>query len=179
MDTQDNNREQEIFKDIPGYEGFYQVGNQGRVKSLSRKYSPVEIILSPGRDKDGYPRVVLYRDKKSLSIKVHQLVMLTFVGECPKGLQINHIDGNKENNHLDNLEYCTPAENVQHAHDTGLRVSPYGEDNGRSKLTESQVLEIRGRYKASGVSQRKLAQEYGVNHATIGFIVRRETWNHI
>ena len=180
MDTQDNNNtENEVWKDIPGYEGDYQVSNQGRVKSFKRYGGEIERILRPLDRGHGYLHVNLHCNKKRKGVTIHSLVMLAFTGERPDGMDINHIDGVKTNNHLDNLEYCTRAENTQHAFDTGLQVSLSGEENGYSKLTRKQVLEIRARYKAGGISQEKIGQEYGVSHPTISNIVNRKAWKHI
>ena len=179
LSQENDNRDGEIWKDIPGYEGIYQVSNQGQVKSLKRYGRKNDKMLRLGSSRDGYLKVILYRDETRKSFTVHSLVMLVFTEERPSGLEINHIDGVKANNHIDNLEYCTSSENRQHAYDTGLQVAIVGENSAVSKLTESQVLEIRARYKAGGIFQRELAREYGVSLATVNQIINRKRWNHI
>lgn len=102
---------------IPNYEGLYEVSNYGRIKSFLSppKSNKVNIplkegkIINPSYDKDKYLRLVLTKNKKSKEFRVHRLVMLAFVGESK--LAVDHIDGNKENNHLTNLRYCTNREN--------------------------------------------------------------------
>ena len=177
MFNQDNdNRDNEIFKDIPGYEGDYQVSNQGRIKSFKRY--PQGKILCLKKDMCGYRQIGLSRNNKSKSVTVHSLVILAFVGKGPDGMDINHIDGDKTNNHVDNLEYCTHHKNMRHAIKSGL-LDNSGENHGQSKLTETQVLEIRARYEAGGIFQRELAKEYGVGYTTINYIVNRKNWKHI
>jgi hypothetical protein len=114
----------EIFKDIPNYEGLYQVSNYGRIKALpkkagssNRKERILKPIIKVGAD-NNYLRIMLYKNNKHRFCSIHRLVMLTFKGKS--NLQVNHIDGNKQNNRLDNLEYCTAKENTQHAWENGL-----------------------------------------------------------
>ena len=108
----------EIWKDIREYYDLYQVSNLGRVRSTG-KYGTKGQIIRPcvGR---GYYKVQLYKNKKSRCIYVHRLVATAFLPNPYRKEQINHIDGNKFNNRLDNLEWATRDENWQHAIDTGL-----------------------------------------------------------
>ena len=111
----------EIFKDIPDYEGFYQVSNLGRVKKINRyKYSSCPFKFKKLRIKNGYFEIQLNKKMEAKFFTIHRLVMLTFIGKCPEGLQVNHIDGNKQNNRLDNLEYISAKENTIHAWKIGL-----------------------------------------------------------
>lgn len=114
---------QEIWKDIKGYEELYQVSNLGRVKSLpkSGKNNAIlkERILKLRINDNGYCIVDLYKNKSRKVKKVHRLVMESFIGEN-KYLDIKHKDGNKQNNKLENLEYCTRQENMIHAVKNGL-----------------------------------------------------------
>lgn len=113
----------EIWKDIKGYEGLYQVSNYGRVKSLDRK-SDIDgrliksKILKPGLNNPGYKFVILRKNGISENKMIHRLVAETFLNnpmDC-----VNHKDGNKLNNHMSNLEWCTYSENKKHAYETGL-----------------------------------------------------------
>ena len=105
--------EKEEFRDIKGYEGHYQVSNFGRVKSL-KKYGGKNSRILKSADSKGFRQVVLWLNRKSPSRKVHQLVAVAFLGHQVDGHNrvINHIDGDKANNHVSNLEIVTHRENV-------------------------------------------------------------------
>lgn len=112
----------EEWKDIKGYEGLYQVSNLGRVKSLKRETHMIdgrvrtenEKILKPIKDKHGYYKVTLYNKNKTKQIKIHTLVISEFISERPENRVINHIDEDKSNNRLTNLEYITQKDNINH-----------------------------------------------------------------
>ena len=125
--------EKEVFRDVLGYEGLYQVSNYGRVKSLERKnifYCGLrkeylerptkEKILNYNKSNRGYLQVCLTKDGKSKTYTVHRLVAKAFLPNLKNKKQVNHIDGNKENNNIDNLEWATSSENNKHAFITGL-----------------------------------------------------------
>ena len=104
----------EIWKDISGYEGLYQVSNLGRVKSFQkwkRASCPEEFILSPSLSNNGYLQVTLYKQKKRKKLLVHRLVAEGFVRNPDNLPHVNHIDENTKNNRADNLEWCTPQYN--------------------------------------------------------------------
>ena len=105
----------EIFKDVLGYEGMYQVSNLGRIKSL--KYGR-EIILKATLDSDSYYRVNLSKEGKQKTKRVHQLVVVAFLNHVPNGndLVVDHIDFNKTNNNLSNLRIVTHRENSNRKH---------------------------------------------------------------
>lgn len=113
----------EIWKDIEGYEGLYQISNFGRVKSLPKKNGnsyQEERILKP-KNNQGYMQVNLYKNKKCKSIVIHRMVAKAFIKNEYNKREVNHIDGNKANNRVDNLEWCTPSENQKHAYRIGLK----------------------------------------------------------
>ena len=105
------NNIQEIWKDIPGYEGLYQASNLGRIRSFKRNKVR---ILKNRRKRDGYYIVDLCRNKVAKSLHLHRLVWITFNGTISEGLQINHKDENKSNNSLANLELVTPSQNTNY-----------------------------------------------------------------
>lgn len=119
----------EVWKDIPNYEGYYQVSNLGRVKSLKRiiirrdgkPYLQKEKILQPIRNHKGYCQCFLTINFKGNSKAIHRLVAETFIPNPNNLSQVNHKDGNKENNCVDNLEWITNYDNMQHSIKTGLR----------------------------------------------------------
>ena len=104
----------EIWKDIEEYEGLYQVSNLGRVKRLKGKYVSVERILKLCRHTDGYLQVGLCKNGKRKTHKIHRLVAQAFIPNLEKKLEINHIDEDKTNNNVNNLEWSTRKENCNH-----------------------------------------------------------------
>lgn len=104
----------EIWNEIPEFEGKYQASNFGRIKSLNYNNTGKEQILKPISDKDGYLLVSLSKNGKPKTYKIHRLVWKTFNGKIPEGMQINHIDEDKSNNRLDNLELMTCKENINY-----------------------------------------------------------------
>jgi len=117
----------EIWKDIEGYNGIYQVSNYGNVYVIGRNIirNNVNYFLKPKYmkcryDLDGYLLVGLTKDKKQNTFRVHRLVCEAFIKNEFNKPQINHIDGNKSNNNISNLEWCTASENIKHAFKLGL-----------------------------------------------------------
>src|SRR5699024_1219013 len=141
----------EIWKDIPDYEEYYQVSNMGRVRSKDRyiylKQNGDNIlkkgrILKTNKVSFDYLQVSLYKDKKRRSFYVSNLVMLAFVGEKPKGYEVNHINENKDDNRLDNLEYLTSKENNNYG--TRIKRSKSKMINGKkSKPVKATHLETK------------------------------------
>jgi uncharacterized protein YwbE len=150
----------EVWKAVPGYEGQYEVSDQGRVRSFRRNSQGH--ILKPGRMPAGHLSVALGRGNSQC---VHKLVLLAFVGAAPERHECLHINGVPNDNRLPNLRWGTRSENNV---DAVLH-------QRRGKLTESQVKDIRARVKSEGRGVgRQLASEYGVHETTISAVkVRR------
>lgn len=104
----------EIWKDIKGYEGLYQVSNLGRVKSLNYRRTKKEKILKTKESKDGYLRVTLSNNKDNKIYFIHRLVAQTFLCNPYNHKEVNHKDENKRNNYVDNLEWCTRKYNINY-----------------------------------------------------------------
>lgn len=180
------NRNKEIWKDISGYEGYYQVSNQGNLRSLDRKvwdsrgyYKNLKGKELKGTlSKVGYYMVSLNKEHKISKEYVHRLVCETFLGKEEHHECVNHINGDKTDNRVENLEWTTYSENNKHAYEINLK-SNRGENQSRHKLKEYQVLDIRRIYAEGNHSHRELAKMYGVEHSTIGCITRKESWTHI
>lgn len=114
------NTDEEVWKDIPSYEGYYMVSNKGRVKSLPRNGTIRKERIIKQKDVNGYMTVHLRKSGYSKHRKVHRLVAKAFIEKNPGKEIVNHKDGVKGNNNVENLEWCTHSENTQHAFDTGL-----------------------------------------------------------
>lgn len=107
----------EIWKDIKGYEGLYKVSNFGRIKSF---YHNKEKILILGSNSSGYAIVGLWKNGTEKFYSVHRIVAIHFIPNCQNKFEVNHIDGNKKNNNVENLEWVSKSENMKHAVNTGL-----------------------------------------------------------
>ena len=103
---------EEIWKDIPGYEGLYQVSNIGRLRSMNYKKTGVIKLLKMHADNDGYIHIKLNKNGKRQSYLVSRIVYEAFKGPIPDGMEVNHIDENKTNNTLENLNLLTHRDNV-------------------------------------------------------------------
>lgn len=116
----------EIWKDVKGFEGLYQVSNYGNIKSLPKKkgkgkgYFTKEKILKPKTDRYGYFVVCLRKNNKNHNMSIHRCVALSFCKNPFNKTVVNHKDGNKKNNMSSNLEWCTVQENTKHAYDNNL-----------------------------------------------------------
>ncbi|WP_422383255.1 NUMOD4 domain-containing protein [Roseibium album] len=173
----------EAWKDIPGWEGVYQISSFGRVRSLNRKVPAKDgtsryykgKVLSCGAGKNGYPVVVLYRSDKRETHTVHRLVAQHFIGPCPLGWQVAHNDGNRGNARLDNLRYDTVAGNASDKVMHGTQTC--GEHVPGSKLSEQDVREIREN--SEGLSQRELSHRYDISQTVVSNIWSGRSWKHI
>lgn len=174
----------ELWKDLYGYEGIYQVSSLGNIKRLPliiksknniHKYYK-EMLLKPSKTKYGYLKVSLTKYKK-ITYLLHRLVALTFIDNPENKPQVNHKDANKSNNNISNLEWVTSNENIQHAYRNGLIKPMKGILNGSSVLNENQVLEIR---KLKGkMFNKDIAKIYNCGSSTISRIFNNITWKHI
>ena len=175
----------EVWMDIEGYEGYYQVSNMGKVKSLKRNVKhyiggtkTINERLLKNTVVNGYHQVDLSKQGIRKRFLVHRLVANAFIENPKKKLQVNHIDGDKTNNNTSNLEWVTASENVTHGHLTGLHQAMSGSKNGHAKLSESQVLKIRHEY-SQGETQKELAKKFKVSTWTIQGIVENRTWKNV
>lgn len=150
----------------------YQVSNWGRVKSL--RFNK-EKILKQGKHPRGYLQVCL----KGKVLLVHILIAEAFLVKPNYKVEVNHKDGDKTNNYVSNLEWSTHSENNLHAFKTGLKNSIHSENNYNAKLTNTQVLEIRAKYKWRIITCKMIAEEYSVSQSLIHSIIKRNHWNYI
>lgn len=178
----------EIWKDVIGFEGYYQVSNTGMVKSLARFYftktgKAIQIkekVLKGHKDTKGYLQVEL-RNGKGRNIKmIHRLVAEAFVSNSDGKEQVNHKDGNKENNSADNLEWVTCQENIRHAWRNGLNRARYGEEHPNHKVDMAAVKDIRDNYSPNkdGFRAKDFAKKYGISSTHVLAIFNRRVWNY-
>jgi len=170
----------EIWRDVVGFEGLYEVSDGGRVRNVGTGR-----ILKLKRDKYGYHCLSLRKDGRPYYFLAHRLVGLAFLGIPTGDLEINHKNGKTTDNRIENLEWVTHAENIKHGWDLlgCYRKKPTasmyarGVKHGRSKLTDEAVRQIRKLYQ-KGKGQ-VLADRFGVSISTIGRVVRGEAWAHV
>jgi hypothetical protein len=191
----------EIFKNINlkkyGYEdytGLYKVSNYGCVKRLKRIYLKNknnqfgcnnygeqkinEKILTPQTIKN-YFIIGLTKNKKRKYFLIHRLVAMIFICNLQNKSEVNHIDGNKKNNNINNLEWVTKSENRKHAFKIGL-INQNGENNPSHKLTNNNVIEIKKIFKNNiKLNFTKIAKIYNVKRETIRDIYYNKIWKHI
>ena len=177
----------EIFKDIKGYEGLYQISNFGRVKSLDRLIDrrcrgirfQKERFSTLNKVGNGYLQVMLSKNGIRNYCLIHRLVGFAFISNSDNKPQINHKNGVKADNFYKNLEWVTQSENQLHAYKSGLQKIQKGSERGRcAKLNEKQVKEIKNRIN-SGELLKILANEFNVNPVTISNIKTNTTWQHV
>lgn len=174
----------EIWKEIEGYNGFYSVSNYGRVKSNGGNCGSCirkEKILSQSKTRDGYMKVRLMHKNKDKTMRVHRLVANAFIENPYNKETVNHIDGNKENNNVNNLEWSNRSEQLIHAYKNKLKESQKGCTNKNSKLTEYQIKEIRNTYirNSKEFGTVALSKKYGVTDRVIGLIVRNLSYKNV
>lgn len=139
----------EIWKDIKGYEGLYQVSNYGNIKNVERyinanlknnikKVKRKSKILNPFcSNKIKYYTITLYKNKKPKNYRLHRLVAIAFIPNPNQYKEVNHKDGNKLNNNIDNLEWCSRIQNMEHAYKNGLIIRKKGLIMKRGKYHKS------------------------------------------
>jgi hypothetical protein len=176
----------EQWRNVRGHEKRYMVSNLGRVRAIYRKRSKTlrhkdgEGVMSSPINRKGYPKLSLYGDNgKRVNYEVHALVARAFVPNPENKPCVNHIDGNKANNHVSNLEWCTWLENMEHARKTGL-IKHKGEAHRNARLNRHKVKRARLLKEVSpGIKWRDLADIFGVSLSCIEAAVSRRTWKHV
>lgn len=157
------------LREIPGFPN-YLVTKDGRVWSIrSKKWLKPWIT-------DGYLLLRLCLQGSAKTYKIHRLVLEAYVGPCPEGMECRHLDGDRVNNHLDNLKWGTHVENMQDAvqHNTHYLTGKFGEKNPASKLTDRERRLIYCSYRAMGCTQQELADQFGVTPSCISYIVNNK-----
>jgi hypothetical protein len=172
-----------MWKQVVGFEGFYEVSDTGIVRSVRRsimrhKRSVVREgkVLTPRLHQFKYLKVSLSRKNVTYTRLIHRLVLEAFIGPCPSDMECCHNDGNASNNRIDNLRWDSHRANMsdQTLHETSNR----GERHGRAKLTEDQIFEIKRRLKA-GELQREIAFDFEVSGPTVSRIKSGHAWSFL
>lgn len=175
----------EIWKPIPGFEGLYEASNLGRIQSLTRdvlckngvtKRFNGKIIV-PCMSNTGYLTVQLCKNGKAVRYLIHRLVAMAFLPTDDTSQEVNHIDGTKSNNQLNNLEWVCRDKNIRHAMNMGL-IRNSGESNPAAKIKERQALEIKELLRTY-IHPKEIAEVVGVQEGTIIDLQKGRTWSHI
>jgi hypothetical protein len=164
----------EIWRSIANYEGYYEVSNLGRIRRIKAAVGTKPgRILTPVYKHDGYTRIRLYKETVWKSIYIHRLVAVAFLGDPPTlEHQPNHLNGVRDDNRADNLEWATRSENLIHSNRVLHRYNPYGEYNHNTKLSDNDVREIRQLYADKVYNQVQLGKRFNVSQACIWRIVK-------
>lgn len=183
----------EHWKPVVEFEGIYEVSDHGQVRNIAdRARTTINQVLKPQKHNHGYLFVVLSNGRAKQKRKyIHHLVMEAFVGPRPAEYETNHLDGDKGNNRLGNLEYCTALENHQHASRTRLAAFgdrngsrkfperlPRGQANWMTKLKDEEVSEIKHLLK-TGVPQAKIGQRFDIAQSVVCRINTGQIWRHV
>lgn len=163
----------EIWEKIPGFEGKYSVSNHGRVKSFINNPDGEIVVFGIGNH-GYYVRSIRDANSRVTCVKLHRVVAKLFIPNPDNLVTVNHIDGDKLNNHVDNLEWLSLQDNIQHAIDTNLRKRGH-----RQKLNEESVREIRYKYENTNLTVKQLAKEYGVSHGSLYKVLIYGTWFNV
>lgn len=174
----------EMWKDIIGYEGMYQISNYGRVKSLPRFYNqwrggktPIKgKILKHWAINCGYLNVRLANDGNCKNFSIHRLVATHFLQKIKGKNFVNHKDSDKTNNYYKNLEWCTQKENIKHSYDNKLAKT--GSDRTQSKLSRTDVINIKKLYKKNVFGYVEVAKLFDVSPRAIYNLINNKTYKN-
>jgi hypothetical protein len=167
-------------KTIPGFDGIYTIYEDGRIWSKARNGRRGR-FLNPGVGTPAYYCVTLSIKNKAKGFRILRLLAQAFIPNPDNLPEVNHMDGNKLNNNLSNLEWCTSLHNLRHEYLTGLsKLKPrYGKDNPNTVLNPEQVMEIRAIAKLKIASKRAIGRAYGIGVTTVRQILNNEPWQWI
>lgn len=168
-----NQSESWLSVTVKGFENLYLVSSYGRVISCR-----LDKVMSQGKNPKGYRFVTLYKDGKHKMMLVHRLVAMAFINGIPEGMEVNHKNGIKDDNRLENLEIVTRSENMIHAHTVLGSKMAKGGKHWASKFTESQAMEVI-KLLVDGIPPQEIADMFSVHKDTITDIRDCRTWKHI
>lgn len=172
----------EIWKPIINYEGLYEISNYGKIKRFNRdkRYKSFKILKPQKTNKYGHKHIDLTKNNIRDSHLVHRLVLETFVGPCPLGMECRHLDGNPSNNRLDNLRWGTRLENMQDTikHGTNF-IKARGSKHRRAKLNEWKVRVIIRLLGDGYMTQQEIAKIFNISRPIISRIKNNITWKSV
>ena len=176
----------EIWKDIKGYEGYYQVSNYGKIKSLERfrengfgGYIHKERILKSQTGCNGYEFINLSKKGIVKHLCIHRFVAIAFIPNPEDKPCTNHKNGIRTDNRLSNLEWATYSENAIHGIKRNGNWIVKGEKHPKAFFKNSDILKIRHLYKSKKMRKCEIAKKYNTNQSTIHSIIIRKSWKHI
>jgi len=162
---------EEIWKPIKDFETYCEISNLGNVRSLrTGKLRKLQIHT------DGYYCLIFFVNKLRHTKYIHRLIAEAFIPNPDNKPEINHIDGNKKNNNILNLEWCTHKENIDHAYNNNLIKINRGENKNNHKLTDNDVILIRS---LNNIKQIDIAKKFNISTKTIRDILNNKTWKHL
>lgn len=167
---------EELWKTVLGYEGIYSVSSLGRLRRETTNTNVKAGTITKGCQGKHYSKISIRKNGIRKQENIHEVIAEAFLGKRPKGMYVNHIDGNKKNNCANNLEYVTPKENIRQSVVAGTH--PRGSRIAQSKLTEQDIITIKW-YLSYGKTCTWIAKKYGVTRPTIGYIKNNMTWRHV
>lgn len=174
----------ETWKDIDGFDGFYQISDKGNFRGKGNKNGRIDgewHSKAVKVNRDGYKFVCMQYNGKTRTTRIHRLVAETFIPNPDNLETVNHIDGDKTNNCVENLEWADRHHQLKHAYDHGLKQAARGTSNCHSKLTDKDVRYIRSHY----VKQSKefgtvaLSRKFGVSNRVIGLVARGLSYQNV
>lgn len=163
----------EEWRDIEGYEGVYQVSSMGRVRNTTKKNGKTISVFTRGR---GYGGVALRKNNAPVSVYVHRLVAMAFINKPEYANIVNHKNGIKKDNRVENLEWCNHAENSKHAIATGL-IRQRGENSSSAKFTLKEVIMIKKFYSLNRISIREVSELLDVSFTCIQQIINNKRYD--
>lgn len=178
------------WRDVSGWEGKYKVSDRGDVLSVSRiilskdhndkptKAIVDEKILKSKIEKTGYVSVTVKDRDRRMTFRVHKLVAQAFIPNPENKPQINHINGIKTDNRVENLEWCTQVENAKHAVATGLNTPTIGTRHWNHKHSEEDALLVKTEYEG-GMSRKQISKKYGYEYVFVYNVTSGQRWKHI